>query len=577
MIERIKLRIEHRTPCVEHRLDETLPDILDRLFRNRGIDNINQVDLSTKELVHYKLLLNTDAAALKIANAMFAGQQITIIGDFDADGATSTALCKLAFNMFAYSNVDYLVPNRFDFGYGLSTEIVDVAHQQGAQLIITVDSGIACLPGVAHAKSLGMDVIITDHHLPGEQLPIADVIVNPNQAACQFPSKNLAGVGVAFYVMLALRAKLSTTTWFNEHDISVPNLADLLDIVAIGTVADVVPLDKNNRILVHQGLQRIRSGKTHLGIKAILDIAGREADKISASDLGFVIGPRLNAAGRLDDMSTGIETLMAETATRARQLAAQLDSLNQSRKEIEQTMQEQASKALSQIQLNDKQLPSGLVIFDEDFHQGVIGIVAGRIKEKYHRPTIVFAQDDNGLVKGSARSISGVHIRDVLDNVNTQHPTIIAKFGGHAMAAGLTVHHHKLAVFTKAFQEQAELAMQRLPKEASLLSDGQLDVNQLTLENANMLKLHVPWGQHFEEPCFDGEFELITQKIVGQKHLKMVLSYFGVEFDAIAFNVDTAIWPNVNCKWVRALYKLDINSFRGNVSTQLLVNHLIAI
>lgn len=571
------MRIEYRKPSQEQILDPSLPSILDRLYRNRGIQSFDEVTLTTQGLAHFRELYNSQKAAELIASAMRAQEQICIIGDFDADGATSTALCKLAFKLFDYDKVDYLVPNRFDFGYGLSPEIVQLAYQNGAKLIITVDNGIACLPGVALAKELGLKVLITDHHLPGDALPNADVIVNPNQPDCDFPSKNLAGVGVAFYVMLALRSVLDQSKWFTERQMTPPNLASLLDIVAVGTVADVVPLDKNNRILIHQGLQRIRSGKTRPGIKAIIEVAGRELDKISASDLGFVIGPRLNAAGRLDDMAMGIETLIAPDIHQARLYASNLDSLNQTRKEIESSMQEQAKTVLDKLSLDEEDMPRGLVLYNEEFHQGVIGIVAGRIKERYNRPTIVFAQDEGGLIKGSARSIKGVHVRDLLDLIHKQSPDLIAKFGGHAMAAGLTIKEAHLSEFKQAFEAHAHQAMENLPKDASIFCDGPLDVKQINLDTAHLLKIKVPWGQQFEEPCFEGVFQLITQKIVGQKHLKMVVSAQGTEFDAIAFNIDNKIWPNTEAQKVRLVYKLDINSFRGNVSVQLLVDYLEAV
>ena len=568
------MQIQLRQPSITTSLSAELPALLDRLYRNRGVTDLDQVSVSTSQLIHYDKLHNSSLASTILAQAMQANKKICIIGDFDADGATSTAICMLAFEMFAYSNIDYLVPNRFDFGYGLSPEIVELAYQQGAQVLITVDNGIACLAGVERAKSLGLTVVITDHHLPGEHLPAADVIVNPNQPSCNFESKNLAGVGVAFYVMLALKATLARLDWFSNKQITAPNLASLLDIVAIGTVADVVPLDRNNRILVHQGLQRIRSGKTRPGIKALLEIAQRDKHRISAVDLGFVIGPRLNAAGRLEDMSLGIECLICTNAQAARSIALQLDELNQARKTIETGMQEQAQVVLSKLSMQAQELPSGLVLYDEDYHQGVIGIVAGRIKEKHNRPTIVFAKDSGGLIKGSARSINGVHVRDLLENINSQNPGIITKFGGHAMAAGLTIEHSNLVSFKQAFEKAAKALMAHLPKQACVFSDGELSSSDINLQNAELLKLHIPWGQQFEEPMFDGIFNIRSQKIVGEKHLKMVVSSKSQEFDAIAFNVDVNLWPNVQLNKVRLVYKLDVNVFRGNVSVQLLVDHL---
>jgi len=504
-------------------------------------------------------------------------KSICIIGDFDADGATSTAVCMLALKAFGHKHVDYLVPNRFDFGYGLSPEIVDVAHQNNAEFIITVDNGISCVDGVSHAKSLGMKVVVTDHHLPGFTLPEADAIVNPNQPGCEFLSKNLAGVGVAFYVMLAVKAQLQEEGWFEKKNIPSPNLASYLDIVALGTVADVVPLDENNRVLVHQGLQRIRSGIARPGIRAILDVAARPCHKLSSTDLGFVLGPRLNAAGRLDDMSLGIECLLAEDEQMARQMAARLDALNLERREIESSMKDEAEKALQTFISNGNDLPAGVVLYQSDFHQGVIGILAGRIKEKYYRPTIVFAQQDEHVIKGSARSVPGVHIRDLLETVNAQHPGLIDKFGGHAMAAGLSLKTARLAEFKAAFETAVALATEGLPMQNLILSDGMLGSEEINIENASLIKLAVPWGQTFEEPLFDGVFQMRSQRIVGKNHLKMVVSLDGIEFDAIAFNIDLETWPNTKIRQVKLAYKLDINEFRGQISVQLLVQALESI
>jgi single-stranded-DNA-specific exonuclease len=389
-------------------------------------------------------------------------------------------------------------------------------------------------------------------------------------------SKNLAGVGVAFYLMLAIKSKLEEQQWFTQQGLPTPNLAKYLDIVALGTVADVVPLDKNNRVLVHQGLQRIRSGIARPGIRAILDIANRPCQKISSTDLGFVIGPRLNAAGRLDDMSLGIECLLVDDDYQARQMAARLDALNLERREIESSMQEEAIKALESLAFQAKDVPAGIVLYKEDYHQGVIGILAGRIKEKYYRPTIVFAMQDEKKVKGSARSIPGVHIRDVLEHISAQNPGLIIKFGGHAMAAGLSLATENLARFTALFEAAIAEATEGLPEQDVLLSDGELKSHEISLENASLLKLSVPWGQTFEEPLFDGVFQLKSQRIVGKNHLKMVVAQDGVEFDAIAFNVDLNLWPNKQARQVNMAYRLDINEFRGQISVQLLVQALQA-
>lgn len=565
------LQIQRRQPVMSNPIDPKLPAILDKLYRNRGITDISQVQTQIKNLRHYKELKGIERASILICDAIFANLSICVIGDFDADGATSTAIMMLSMKAFGHANVDYLVPNRFDFGYGLSPQIVDVAKQNGAQLIITVDNGISCVEGVKHAKALDMQVVVTDHHLPGSVLPNADAIVNPNQPGCAFESKNLAGVGVAFYVMLAVKAELQSRSWFAQKNIKVPNLANYLDIVALGTVADVVALDENNRVLVHQGLQRIRSGIARPGIRAILDVASRACHKLSSSDLGFVLGPRLNAAGRLDDMSLGIECLLTEDQQQARHIAARLDALNLERREIETSMQEEAENVLKTFAIEGNKIPPGVVLYQADFHQGVIGILAGRIKEKYYRPTIVFAKQDDSTIKGSARSIPGVHIRDLLENINAQNPDLIKKFGGHAMAAGLSLETAQLLNFKRAFEDAVFEATKGLATQNLLLSDGTLNSQDINIENASLLKLAVPWGQTFEEPLFDGIFQMRSQRIVGKNHLKMVVSLDALEFDAIAFNIDLQNWPKPQVKQVKMAYKLDINEFRGQISVQLLV------
>jgi single-stranded-DNA-specific exonuclease len=565
------LQIQRRQPVISHPIDPQLPVMLDKLYRNRGVTDVAQIQTQIKKLRHYNELKGIERASSLICDAIVANLSICIIGDFDADGATSTAIMMLSLKAFGHSNVDYLVPNRFDFGYGLSPEIVDVAKQNQAQFIITVDNGISCVAGVKHAKELDMQVVVTDHHLPGSVLPEADAIVNPNQPGCEFLSKNLAGVGVAFYVMLAVKAELQSRGWFTQKNIQIPNLANYLDIVALGTVADVVPLDENNRVLVHQGLQRIRSGRARPGIMAILDVASRPCHKLSSTDLGFVLGPRLNAAGRLDDMSLGIECLMAEDEQQARYMASQLDALNLERREIESSMQEEAEKALKTFALEGNEIPAGVVLYQAGFHQGVIGILAGRIKEKHYRPTIVFAKQDDITLKGSARSVPGVHIRDLLENINAQHPGLIEKFGGHAMAAGLSLKASQLGIFKNAFEQAVLTATKGLPSHNVLLSDGALKSQDITIENASLIKLAVPWGQTFEEPLFDGVFQMRSQRIVGKNHLKMVVSLDGQEFDAIAFNIDLQAWPNTQVQEVKLAYKLDINEFRGQISVQLLV------
>ncbi|WP_414829831.1 single-stranded-DNA-specific exonuclease RecJ [Alteromonas sp. H39] len=557
-------------------LSSDLHPVIERIYRARSVASIDDIDTGARGLVHYQKLKGITSAASLLADAVYEQTPVVIVGDFDADGATSTAVCMLSLRQMGLSTVDYLVPNRFDFGYGLSKPIVDMAHQQGAKVIVTVDNGISCLEGVAHAKSLGMQVIVTDHHLPGEVLPDADAIVNPNQPGCDFPSKSLAGVGVAFYLMLACRAELQQRDWFTAQGIGVPNLADLLDIVAVGTVADVVSLDKNNRILVHQGLQRIRSGKCRPGIKAIIEVANRQLAYLSASDLGFVVGPRLNAAGRLDDMAMGIACLLEDDTMQARLMAAELDSLNQQRREIETGMREEAMQVVASLTLDTDVVPPALVLYKDNFHQGVIGIVAGRIKEQYNRPVIAFAHQDDEVIKGSARSISGIHIRDVLDEVNTSHPGLIEKFGGHAMAAGLSLPLANLDDFTQAFTRICEKHLERRDDTDAIWSDGELTPQELDLSFAHMLRQSGPFGQGFEAPVFDGIFELVQQRIVGEKHLKVTFRLpGGGEIDGIAFNVDTTQWPAHDVRHVKVAYQLDVNVFRGRESVQMLVEQIL--
>ncbi|MGS2719627.1 single-stranded-DNA-specific exonuclease RecJ [Paraglaciecola aestuariivivens] len=572
------MQIIRRTRQNCDHLPQSLHPRLRQIYADREIRDAAQLERSAKALLHYQDLQGLEGAVNLLIQAISNNQKIVIVGDFDADGATSTALSMMALKAMGATQLDYLVPNRFDFGYGLSPEIVEVAAQQQAQVIMTVDNGIACFAGVEKAKALGITVIITDHHLAAESLPIADAIVNPNQPGCEFLSKNLAGVGVAFYLMLALRAKLKAQNWFSEQGLAEPNLADLLDVVALGTVADVVPLDENNRILVHQGLQRIRSNKCRPGIRAILEVAGRDSSRLVAADLGFVVGPRLNAAGRLDDMSLGIECLMTQDPARARQIAVQLDSLNRERREIEGSMQQEAIKALEQTDFNQKALPYGLVLYQPDYHQGVIGILAGRIKDKYFRPTIAFAHQDDEVLKGSARSIPGLHIRDLLEELNNRYPDIINKFGGHAMAAGLSLPVDKLAAFEQVFNQLAEESLKDKPLAGELITDGELAAEDFSLSFAQCLKDAGPWGQGFPEPLFDGEFELLEQRLVGAKHLKMMVKHpSGTLIDAIAFNVDLSAWPNSQCRQVQLAYKLDINEFRGRTSLQLMVEGLVAV
>lgn len=566
------ITITRRDYVKDHHLGVIDHPILRQIYASRGVTEAQSLDRSAKSLLHYQELKGINQAVQILADALATKQRIIVIGDFDADGATSTALSMLSLSQLGSVNHQYLVPNRFDFGYGLSPEIVDVAHQQGAQVIMTVDNGIACFAGVERSLELGIKVIITDHHLPAEKVPEANAIVNPNQPGCEFLSKNLAGVGVAFYLMLALRAHLRDIGWFDQQKLTPPNLADYLDIVALGTVADVVPLDENNRVLVFQGIQRIRSGKCRPGIQALVEVAGKSLNRMAASDLGFVLGPRLNAAGRLDDMALGIECLLAADSGTARQMAVQLDSLNRERREIEGSMQKEAMQTLEALNLSEQDLPNGIVLYQADFHQGVIGILAGRIKDKFFRPTIAFAHQDENTLKGSARSIPGLHIRDLLEEINSRYPGIIDKFGGHAMAAGLSLPVNKIAAFRQVFEQVADELLVGKSLKGEVVSDGSMQASDLTLEFTQRLKDAGPWGQSFPEPVFDDQFELVDQRLVGEKHLKMMVKHqSGILLDAIAFNIDLKEWPDRSVQQLQLAYKLDINEFRGRTSLQLLV------
>ncbi len=570
--------IRRRPYADDSHLEQIQPPLLRQMYATRGIDRPEQLQRSAQALLHFDKLNGIDQASNILAQAIIDGRKVMVIGDFDADGATSTALTLLALQQMGCTEKGYLVPNRFDFGYGLSPEIVEVAHQHGAQTIVTVDNGIACFAGVERAKSYGMQVIITDHHLAAERLPNADAIVNPNQPGCEFLSKNLAGVGVAFYVMIALRNTLREKGWFAQQGMNEPNLAGMLDIVALGTVADVVPLDDNNRVLVHQGLQRIRSGRCRPGIQALIDVAGKSAHRMSASDLAFVLAPRLNAAGRLDDMALGIECLLADDPAIARRMAIELDRLNQERREIQTSMQNEALENLASLNFDQDSLPSALIVYQPHFHQGVIGIVAGKIKEQFNRPTIAFAHQDDDRLKGSARSIAGLHIRDMLEEVSSRYPDIIEKFGGHAMAAGLTIKSEKLAAFESVFTQVVGEALQGIDLTGQTLSDGPVPAELFNLTFAQTLRDAGPWGQGFPEPLFDDEFDLLEQKLLGNKHLKMLLRHSGGELvDGIAFNVDTQQWPNHSMDRVRLAYKLDINEFRGKIQLQVLVEAMEAV
>ena len=555
-----------------------LHPLLARIYSARGVTSTGELDLGLAQLLPPTALHNAGRAAQQLADALAGGQRLLIVGDFDADGATSTALAVAALRALGARHVDYLVPNRFEYGYGLTPEIVALAATRKPDLIITVDNGISSVAGVAAARERGIATLITDHHLAGRELPAADVIVNPNQSACDFPSKHLAGVGVMFYTLLALRAELRRRDWFAGR--AEVNLAQYLDLVALGTVADVVPLDRNNRILVAAGLQRIRAGQARPGIQALLQVAGRAQRSVVASDLGFAVGPRINAAGRLDDMSIGIECLLSDCAERATALAAQLQQLNQDRRSIEQDMQREALQILAQLPLAEAEAPPvAMTLYRSGWHQGVIGILASRIKDRLHRPTIAFADSDAGELKGSARSIPGIHMRDILDAVATRHPGLISKFGGHAMAAGLTLPRAAYEPFCEAFVAEVARHAQDIHLQAVIESDGELGEAELQLDLATQLRFAGPWGQHFPEPVFDGRFQLLSQRLVGGRHLKMVLAppHSAQCLDAIAFNIDGHTWPDTAVSQVEIAYRLDVNEFRGQRSVQLVVEHMVPL
>ncbi|MCX2981786.1 single-stranded-DNA-specific exonuclease RecJ [Halieaceae bacterium IMCC14734] len=571
--------------AIRRRLQAELPaagfglhPILEQVYANRGVRKTADLALSLDQLLPPNDLMGLDSAAVMLADALQQQSSIVIVGDFDADGATSTALVVTVLRQLGFQQVAYLVPNRFEYGYGLTPEIVALAAQQKPDIIITVDNGISSVSGVAAATGFGIRTLVTDHHLPGTELPAADVIVNPNQTGDSFASKNLAGVGVIFYVMLALRAQLRERDYFQRSGVAEPNLAEVLDLVALGTVADVVPLDHNNRVLVEQGLKRMRAGRVRPGIVALAEVAQRSLARLTAADLGFALGPRLNAAGRLDDMSIGIECLLADNPQRARTLASELNDFNRDRQQIEREMHADALRKLDDFLPGaDTTPPAALCLYDKQWHQGVVGILAARIKERLHRPAIAFADGDETTIKGSARSIPGLHIRDALERVSTLAPGLIIKFGGHAMAAGLSIERKDFERFRDLFEHEVERLLDGVELEAAIESDGELPASQMQLELARQLRFGGPWGQHFPEPVFDGVFTLVQQRIVGERHLKLVLAHPQQPdqlLDAIAFNIDTALWPDHELEQVRVAYKLDSNEFRGRETVQMLIEVL---
>lgn len=564
-------------------LPADLHPVLKRIYAGRRIVCARELERSLERLLPVELLSGCDAASDLLQEVLSAGGRILIVGDFDADGATSCALAVRALRLMGAREAAYLVPNRFEYGYGLTPEIVELAQRQNPDrrpdLIITVDNGISSIEGVAAANRLGIRVLITDHHLPGQQLPAAAVIVNPNLPGDPFPSKHLAGVGVIFYVMLALRKRLRDAGWFGQRGIAEPKLAELLDLVALGTVADVALLDQNNRILVAQGLARIRRGAGCAGIRALIRVAKRDADRLTATDLGFALGPRLNAAGRLEDMSLGIECLLCDDDAAALAMAERLDELNQERRRIETEMQTQAQACLEQLSATARPAAGAvsLCLYHADWHQGVIGILASRLKDQLHCPVIAFAPAGEGEIKGSARSVPGLHIRDALDAVATRHPGLIVKFGGHAMAAGLSLRPDDFAAFQAAFDTEVRRHLDPAELRGVIYSDGELAAEEISLDVAELLRNAGPWGQGFPEPVFDGRFEVAQRRCVGQRHLKLVLRLPGTQrhIDAIAFNTGVQDCPAERGE-IRIVYRLDVNEYRGQRSPQLIVEHILA-
>lgn len=549
-------------------------DLVSQVLSSRGIVKATQVDLALSGLPRPDLLPNIDLAVERLLSARSNSERVLVVGDYDCDGATSTAVAMLGLTELGFADVNYLVPNRFEHGYGLSPAIVEMAFEKHSpQLIVTVDNGVASVDGVERATELGIDVVVTDHHLPPEILPNAAAIVNPNLSGSKFPAMHLAGVGVMFYTLIALRAALA-----QQSDSYIKaSLADLLDLVAIGTVADVVPLDEANRILVEQGLRRIRANQTRPGVLALLQAAGRQANSMSTQDIGFGIGPRLNAAGRLADMRLGVECLLCPDPDEAVIIAARLNSFNEQRRSIENDMRKAANEQLEVLALDSLSLSDNfsLCLHDDEWHQGVIGILAGRIKESVHRPVVVFTDDDETHIKGSARSIPGVHIRDVLQSIATKHNGMIEKFGGHAMAAGLTLARAQLSAFKVAFEEEVRIACGNTVRIREYLTDGSLSAEQLTLENAAALAHIMPWGQGFEAPLFAGFFAALDHREVGKGHLKLRMRVWNEpessSIDAIAFNC--SIVP-LKDQPLFAIYSLEVNTWRDVQSVQLRVHHL---
>lgn len=567
------------TILIERRPSDLSLPLIERIIQSRGLTTA-ALDFGLNGMLDFSSLKGIDRAVELLGHAIRHKQRILIIGDFDVDGATSTSLAVECLHKMGADWVHYLVPNRFEFGYGLSEPIVQLAYEEyRPDILVTVDNGISSYEGIERAHALGMKVVVTDHHLPASdnpaELPDADAIVNPSQPGCEFPSKAACGCGVIFYVMCALRRYLLEQKML--FPTNAPNMAQYLDLVALATVADVVPLDDNNRILVEQGLRRIRKGHARPGILALLNVAKKTPERLTSKDFGFALGPRLNAAGRMDDMSIGIECLLAQSQARADQIAQTLDELNQDRKNVEAGMQQEALAQLSSIQLNEQSLPSALVLFNANWHQGVVGLLASRIKERYFRPVIAFAPNEDGTeLKGSGRSIPGFHMRDALDLVAKRIPHVLSKFGGHAMAAGLSIAPEHLSVFQTTFEEIAQSLVHADMLTHTVVTDGAPSAQEYDTTLAHQLRVCAPWGQQFPEPLFDATFEIINQRIVGERHLKMTLreTEHRTVVDAIAFNIDTRAWPNKDNPNIHIVFELDANFFRNEWRLQLLVKHI---
>jgi len=573
-----KVRQRH-TGSVSNTLPDSLHPVIRRILLARDITDENSLDLELRRLQPPTSLAGIGEAAEILADAVVQGQSILIVGDFDADGATGTTLAIRALHLMAAEHVDFRVPNRFEFGYGLSVGLVETLADHPPDVLVTVDSGISSNDGVKRARELGCKVIVTDHHLPGEELPEAEAIVNPNCPGDRFPSKNLAGVGVVFYLMSAVRSALRARDWFTLPR-KEPNLARLLDLVALGTVADLVSLDDNNRILVRQGMERIRQGLCSPGLLALLRLGKRDYRHLVASDLAFAVAPRLNAAGRMEDMGVGIRCLLTDDRDEAMALATELDALNHDRRSRQKQMQQQAFDQLKHLlgRLEGEALPAGLCLYDEAWHQGIVGLVASKVKDAVHRPVLAFAPESEGseLLKGSARSVSGLHIRDVLARIDARHPKMISAFGGHAMAAGLTLPVDQFDAFESALVEAIEFFLGGKKLDNEILTDGELSAGEIDLSFAESLRNLGPWGQHFPEPLFEGRFVVEDKSVVGGSHLKMRLRPLDSRksVDAIAFGYLPEDLPDSDT--VALVYKLDVNHFRGHKTCQLMVEQILA-